>query len=66
LLNYVFLLLWWGIFSFAHDWVRRVHGRWFHLPEGSFDTINYCSMALYKILIFMFNLVPYLVLRLFF
>ena len=50
----------------ADDWVERLHGKWFRLPEGSFDAINYGAMALFKTLIFVFNLVPYLVLRLFF
>jgi hypothetical protein len=58
------LLLWWFVlFTFAHDWVYRFHGKWFKLSEDRFDTINYAGMALFKILIFVFNLIPYIALR---
>jgi len=57
------LLLWWFLlFSLARDWVYRVHGRWFNISEERFDSIHYMGMAMFKIAIFMFNLVPYLAL----
>jgi hypothetical protein len=39
-LNYVFLLIWVGVFVFAHDWAYRLHGRWFKLSVETFDAIN--------------------------
>ena len=62
-INFALLLLWWLFFSFAHDWVYQCQGRWIKLPVETFDSINYGVMAAYKIAIFMFNLVPYLALR---
>ncbi|MDI6755124.1 MAG: hypothetical protein QME78_12120 [Thermodesulfobacteriota bacterium] len=57
------LLLWWFlVFSLAHDWVYRIHGRWFTLSEERFDAIHYLGMAMFKIAIFMFNIVPYIAL----
>lgn len=57
------LLLWWFlVFSLAHDWVYRIHGRWFTLSEERFDAIHYLGMAIFKIAIFMFNIVPYIAL----
>lgn len=63
LINYTLLLLWFLIFSLAHDWLFRMHSRWFVLTVGQFDVINYAGIGLYKLLVFVFNLVPYLALR---
>lgn len=62
LINYGFLLLWFGFFVLAHDWLHRLHGRWFPMPVEHFNAIHYGGMAIYKIGIFLFNLVPYLAL----
>ena len=59
------LLLWWLLFFiFAHDWMLRMHGRWFEIGRARFDAIHYAGMAMFKIAIIVFNLVPYLALRL--
>lgn len=58
------LLLWWFLFmTVAHDWVYRVHGKWFGLSVEGFDSIHYAGMAFYKLCILLFNIVPYLALR---
>jgi hypothetical protein len=43
---------------FARDWVKRLHGQWFQLSDPTFDAIHYGGMAIYKVGIFLFNLVP--------
>jgi hypothetical protein len=40
------------------------HSRWFHLSVEQFDALHYAGIALYKIGILLFNLVPYIALRL--
>jgi hypothetical protein len=65
-LNMGLLVFWWLLFMVARDWIYRYHGRWFKLTTETFDAIHYSGMAGFKILIFFFNLVPYLVLRFFF
>jgi hypothetical protein len=57
-LNYLVLLIWAGVFVFAHDWMFRMHGRWFKLPVETFDAIHYGGLAVYKIGILLLNLVP--------
>lgn len=58
------LLLWWFLFfTLAHDWTYRLHSRWFDLPAQRFDAIHYTGMAILKIGILFFNLVPYIALR---
>lgn len=59
------LLLWWLLlFSLAHDWLYRFYGKWFRLSVERFDYSHYLGMALFKLGIFLFNLVPYLALLL--
>lgn len=62
-INYALLILWFMIFSLAHDWLYRLHGTWFKLSVENFDAIHYVSMAFYKLSIFLFFLVPYIALR---
>lgn len=58
------LLAWWfAFFAFAHDYLYRLHSRWFSLSIERFDAIHYAGMAFYKLTVFVFILVPYLVLR---
>jgi hypothetical protein len=57
-LNYAVLLIWFVIFVFAHDWMYAVHTRWFKLSAETFDGLHYMAMAVYKIGILLFNLVP--------
>ena len=58
------LLLWWFLmFALAHDFIFRLHGKWFKLTVERFDAIHYAGMAFFKIGIFLLNIVPYLALR---
>jgi hypothetical protein len=62
-INYVFLLWWFSAFILAHDWMYRLHRRWFHLSVETFDAIHYGGIGLFKIGILLFNLVPYIAMR---
>ena len=62
-INFALLLWWFILFALAHDWIYRMHGRWFTLSVEKFDAIHYTGMAFFKICIFLFNIVPYLALR---
>lgn len=62
-INYGILLVWVLFFALARDSIQRLHGRWFRLSPDRFDTIHYASMSVYKIGILLFNLVPYVALR---
>ena len=58
------LLLWWFLFfMLAHDWMYRIHGKWFKLPVERFDAIHYSGMAFFKMCILLLNIVPYLAIR---
>ena len=61
-INYGILLVWFLVFTLAHDWMRRFHGRWFRLSDEQFDSLHYLGMSIYKIGILLFDLVPFVVL----
>lgn len=62
-INLVLLVWWFLFFSFAHDWMYRMHGRWFTLSVERFDAIHYAAMAFFKLSVILFNIAPYLALR---
>jgi len=62
-INYGVRLVWFLFFMLAHDWMYGLHGQWFHLSVEQFDALHYAGMALYKVGILLFNLVPYIALR---
>ena len=58
------LLLWWFLFLvLAHDWVYRMHSKWYKISAENFDAIHYAGMTFFKIMLFAFNIVPYFALR---
>ena len=65
LINLLILLLWFFIVTTGGGWTRRLHGRWFALGDEEFASIHYRAMAYFKLLWIVFNLTPYLALRLF-
>lgn len=62
-INMGLLLVWFLFLMLAHDWTHRMHGKWFKIPVEQFDKIHYSAMVLFKLGIILFNLVPYLALR---
>lgn len=59
------LLLWWFLFFvLAHDLTYRVHKRWFDVSEHEFHLMHYAGMGLFKVAIVLFNIAPYVALRL--
>lgn len=62
ILNTGFLLLWTGAFRLAPDFVYRQQRRWFALSREAFDEANYRLLGTFKIIVIVFNMVPYLAL----
>jgi hypothetical protein len=62
IIDYGVLIIWFLVFVFAHDWMQRLHGRWFQISREQFDAIQYTGLAIVKIGIILFNLVPCIVL----
>ena len=57
------LILWLVMFAACRNWIYKTHGRFFRISEEKFDAIHYSGMALFKAGIFLFNIAPYLALR---
>jgi len=58
------LLLWWFLaFTLARDFIYKMHSKRFKITIEKFDAIHYSGIAFFKILILVFNIVPYLALR---
>lgn len=58
------LLLWWLLFViFARDFTYSLHTKWFNISREKFDAIHYKLMGVFKMGVILFNLVPYLALR---
>jgi hypothetical protein len=47
----------------ARDWIYGLHSKWYPISPEQFNAVNYAGIAFYKILVLVFNLVPYIVLR---
>lgn len=47
-----------AVFVFVHDWLYRIHARWFRISLEAFNAINYAGVAAYKIGIILFVIVP--------
>ena len=62
-INFGVLILWLLMITLARGWIYRVHGRWFKISEEAFDAVHYAGMGLFKIGVWLLNLVPYLALR---
>lgn len=63
MINYGILIIWFLFFVVSHDWMYRLHTRFFTLSVEKFDATHYSSMAFFKLTVIAFNLVPYLALR---
>ena len=62
-INYGVLLVWFLFFILSHGWMHRFHSIWFHLSVEQFDAIHYAGMTVFKLGIILFDLVPYIALR---
>ena len=63
-INYALLLIWAGIFIFAHDWMYRMLTHWFKLSVETFDAMSLGGISIYKLGIIMLNLMPLIALHL--
>lgn len=63
IINLSIITMWFCVFMFYHDAIFQLHSKWFKLSEEKFDTIHYAGMAFYKLATYLFNLVPYLAIK---
>jgi Family of unknown function (DUF6868) len=51
------------LFVLSHEWLHGLWSKRFRLPVDQFDAINFAAIVLYKTGIILFNLTPYIALR---
>ena len=61
-INIGLLLWWWGWFVFGHEFIFKMHTRWFRLTQERFDAIHYGAIAGFKLGIMLLNVVPWIAL----
>jgi hypothetical protein len=62
ILNFALLVLSSLICVCAGDWAYRMHSKWFSISRETFNVAIYSFLGLYKVLVFVFNLIPYIAL----
>lgn len=63
LINMGILIVWALMLFCCRAWIYRIHGKLFPMSEERFNSIHYAWMGNYKMGMILFNLVPYLALR---
>jgi len=62
ILNFALLLLSSLMCICAGDWAYRIHSKWFSISRETFNVAIYSFLGLYKVLVFVFNFIPYIAL----
>ncbi len=62
ILNIALMAVSFVIIALARDWIYRFHGRWFPMPKDTFHVVLYSFLGVYKLLIWVFNIIPFLAL----
>lgn len=62
IINVSLLTFWFAVYVFASDLVYRTQCRWFDLSRESFGVLFYSFLGLFKIVVIVLNLVPYIAL----
>jgi hypothetical protein len=63
IIDYGILLLWCVLYKAVHSTHYRLTSWWFPVTEEEYDKLNLRGIAVFKMAIIIFNLVPYIALR---
>lgn len=63
IINIGLLLLGFVVWLCASDRIFALHGKWFPMPRETFNALFYFLLGFYKIIVFVFNIVPWAVLE---
>ena len=62
ILNLGLLMFSFLILAFNGDFVYKMHSKWFPMPRETSNIVLYSFIGMYKIIVFVFNVVPWVVL----
>ena len=60
LCGYAVLLAWFAAWMLAPDRIHALHARWFRIERPAYDALVFVLLGLFKILVFLLFLVPWL------
>jgi hypothetical protein len=63
IINIALLLFTSLMVKMAGVWIYETHGKWFSVPEDTYLAVVYALIGGYKVLILVFNVVPWVVLE---
>jgi hypothetical protein len=62
IINYALLILWSVLLRYPTGWIYQLSARWFRVSREQFDNVNFLGLVFYKVLVILFNIVPFLAL----
>ena len=62
-INVGLLIYWILVLTLGNEFLFQLHTSCFNIPHDRFDEIHYTMMGYYKLMVILFNVTPYLVLR---
>ena len=62
IINFGLMMLTFVIIIFAKEWAYKMHSRWFNISKEYFDNILYAFLGLYKLLLIVFCIIPWIAL----
>ncbi len=62
-INYAMLLLWFFLYAAAYGWMAGLSQRLFGISTERYDSLSFSGMLYFKLGIFLFNIGPYIALR---
>jgi hypothetical protein len=62
IINTGLLLVMFGIMIGAQEWAYKMHSRWFDISRKDFELALYWFLGIYKVLVFVFCIVPWIAL----
>jgi len=63
IINYGLLILAVILVLFVHDWIYELNQLFFTISVETYDAVLLITLAIWEVLIWVFNIIPYIVLR---
>lgn len=64
IINIGLLIVMFFICVAGKNWIYKTHSRWFNLSRENFDLVLYCFIGFYKLLVWVFCIIPWIALSL--
>jgi hypothetical protein len=63
IVNVSLLLVSFLLWMAASDWIYTLQSRWFPMSRQTLNVVFYCFIGFYKIVVYIFNIVPWVALE---